>query len=138
MSRRDIYHDAVCNGLIKDGWSITHDPLRLPFGRRNVRIDLGAEAPVGAEKEGRKIAVEIKSFLHLSELTDLERTFGQMLIYTYVLENEEPDRMLYLAVADKTFATVFNDVATLDLIERMQYRMLIFNVEQEVITRWIE
>ena len=27
------YHDAVKNALIQDGWTITHDPLKLPWGR---------------------------------------------------------------------------------------------------------
>ena len=32
MPQRDIYHDTVKNALIKDGWTIMHDPLVLPFG----------------------------------------------------------------------------------------------------------
>jgi hypothetical protein len=52
----------VRNALIKEGWIITHDPLTLPFGSDDIFIDLGAQAPLGAEKEGQKIAVEIKSF----------------------------------------------------------------------------
>ena len=27
MPVKDIYHDTVKNALIKDGWTITHDPL---------------------------------------------------------------------------------------------------------------
>ncbi|MBA4182514.1 MAG: fatty-acid synthase, partial [Acidobacteria bacterium] len=27
MPAKDIYHDTVKNALIKDGWTITHDPL---------------------------------------------------------------------------------------------------------------
>ncbi|MFN9868505.1 MAG: element excision factor XisH family protein, partial [Pseudanabaena sp.] len=29
MPAKDIYHDNVCNALIKDGWTITDDPLVL-------------------------------------------------------------------------------------------------------------
>jgi hypothetical protein len=29
MPAKDIYHDTVKNGLVKDGWTITHDPLRI-------------------------------------------------------------------------------------------------------------
>jgi hypothetical protein len=60
----------VKNALIKDGWTITHDPLILPFGGRNIYVDIGAEAPIGAAKDGRQIAVEIKSFIGVSEVTD--------------------------------------------------------------------
>jgi hypothetical protein len=27
MLTKDIYHDTVKRALIKDGWTITHDPL---------------------------------------------------------------------------------------------------------------
>ncbi len=29
MPAKDIYHDVVKQALIKDGWTITDDPLRL-------------------------------------------------------------------------------------------------------------
>ncbi len=60
---------CVRTALVKDGWTITHDPLVLPFGERSLRVDLGAQAPVAAERDGRKIAVEIKSFVGRSEIT---------------------------------------------------------------------
>ena len=63
MSAKDKFHDAVKQGLEKDGWKITHDPLRIEFGEEDkIQIDLGAEKVLGAEKSGQKIAVEIKSF----------------------------------------------------------------------------
>ena len=63
MSARDKFHEAVKQGLNKEGWTITHDPLRLKFGEEDkISIDLGAERVLGAEKAGEKIAVEDKSF----------------------------------------------------------------------------
>ena len=43
MPARDMYHDAVRNALVKDGWTITHDPFRLSWGGRDMYVDLGAE-----------------------------------------------------------------------------------------------
>ncbi|NEQ41981.1 MAG: hypothetical protein F6K40_39695 [Okeania sp. SIO3I5] len=63
MAAKDIFHDAVKNALIKENWVITDDPLYLEFGGVDLYVDLGAERIVGAEKDGRKIAVEIKSFI---------------------------------------------------------------------------
>jgi hypothetical protein len=40
MPAKDIYHDTVKNALIKDGWTITHDPLVLRWGTTDVFIDL--------------------------------------------------------------------------------------------------
>jgi hypothetical protein len=60
MPARNIHHDAVVRSLIKDGWTITDDPLRLAYGGREFYVDLGAEqGPIAAEKENRRIAVEI-------------------------------------------------------------------------------
>ena len=57
---KDIYHETVKRALVKDGWVITHDSYTLKFGKRDLFIDLGAEELVAADKEGRKIAVEIE------------------------------------------------------------------------------
>jgi len=70
---KDLYHDLVKELLIADGWTITHDPLRLAFGIRKVYADIGAERLIAAEKGKEKIAVEIKSFVGLSVIDDTDR-----------------------------------------------------------------
>jgi hypothetical protein len=47
---KDIFHDCVKNALIKDGWTITDDPLRLELNDRKLYVDLGAERLLTAEK----------------------------------------------------------------------------------------
>jgi hypothetical protein len=74
MPARDRYHDQVKNALIKDGWTITDDPLHVKWGRKDMYVDLGAERLLAAEKGERKIAVEVKSFLGPSEMSDLEQS----------------------------------------------------------------
>src|SRR5437016_3450439 len=99
MSARNIYHGAVVRALTADGWTITHDPLRLSFGGRDLFVDLGAErATVAAERDGRRIAVEIQSFLTPSVVHDLEVAVGQYEIYRALLGEQDPDRVLWLAV----------------------------------------
>jgi len=61
---RDLFHNAVKNALIKDGWQITDDPLFLKVGGVEFYIDLGAEKLIAAERNNKKIAVEIKSFVN--------------------------------------------------------------------------
>ena len=41
MPARNIYHDSVRSALQKDGWLITHDPLRLSWGGKDLYVDLG-------------------------------------------------------------------------------------------------
>ena len=71
MPARDLYHDAVKRALQKDGWKITHDPLKLKMGRRDRYVDLGAERLLAAERRGEQIAVEVKSFIGAAPLHDL-------------------------------------------------------------------
>ena len=63
-------------------------------------MDLGAEYLLAAEKEGERIAVEIKSFSS-SILNDFHEALEQFLDYRAALkENEEnQDRTLFIAVS---------------------------------------
>jgi hypothetical protein len=104
MPQQDIYHNVVKNALIKDGWTITHDPLTLTVGRRDLYVDFGVEQPIAAEKEGRKIAVEVKSFIGPSVVYDLEQALGQYHVYRMILAQDDPQRHLYLAIAESIYA----------------------------------
>lgn len=138
MLHQDIYHDTVKNALIQDGWTITHDPLLLPFGRRNLYVDLGAEMPIGASRNGEQIAVEIKSFVGLSEVTDLERALGQYMLYGFLLERSEPHRTFYLALPKDSYDSVFKESDAQDLITAQQLKLIVFEPTQEIIAQWIQ
>ena len=97
----------------------------------------GAEKLLAAEKEGRKIAVEIKSFLRPSPMTDLEDAVGQYLIYSMILENDESDRLLYLAVNFSVYRDIFTDDIGQLLLSRPDFRLLVFDVEKEEVRLWI-
>ncbi len=77
MSARDVFHESVKSALMKDNWVITHDPLRLKFSEDDrLRIDLGAEQLLAAERGVQKIAVEVKSFLSESAMFDFHLALG--------------------------------------------------------------
>ena len=62
MPAKNIYHDAVRDALVADGWTITHDPLGVTVGSRRVHVDIGADrAALGAERDGVRIAIEIRA-----------------------------------------------------------------------------
>ncbi len=137
MPARDTYHDVVKAALIKEGWTITHDPLRLPWGGKDMYVDLGAERLMAAEKAGRKIAVEIKSFVGRSEVNDLENAIGQFVVYRSVLARREPDRNLYLAVPEEILRDIFEEPLGKLLLEDNLAQVIGFDPNEEVLTKWI-
>jgi hypothetical protein len=137
MPARDRYHDHVKSALLKEGWTITHDPLRLHWGLKDMYVDLGAEQLLAAEKGTRKIAVEIKSFVGLSEMDDLEKAIGQYVVYHDVLLQIEPERDLYLAINEETFVNLFEEPIGKLLLDNRRVRLMVFNSQTEVIRQWI-
>ena len=103
MPAKDIFHDTVKNALIKDGWTITDDPLYLDYGGVDMYVDLGAEKLIAAEKDQQKIAVEIKSFNRPSLIAEFHLALGQFLNYRLVLEDIEPEREVYLAISEDIY-----------------------------------
>ncbi|UIE36199.1 XisH family protein [Leptodesmis sichuanensis] len=137
MAAKDIFHHVVRTALEKDGWVITDDPLHIRIGGViDMYIDLGAEKIIAAQKDEQKIAVEIKSFIGASTISEFHLAIGQFINYRYALEEEDPERILYLAVPQ----TVYNDFFKLSFIQsiirRSQLKLLVYDVEQEEIVQW--
>lgn len=136
MAAKDIFHDAVRHSLEKEGWRITHDPLFLRFGGLDMYIDLGAEKIFAAERGEEKIAVEVKSFVSPSATTEFSTALGQFLKYQLALEEEQPERLLYLAVPFDTYRAFFTLELPRLLIQRYQVRLIIFSPDEEAIIKW--
>jgi hypothetical protein len=137
MPARDFYHDVVKSALIADGWTITHDPLKISVGKKDLFVDLGVERLLAADKEGRRIAVEIKSFLGNSEVADLENALGQYILYRDILEESESDRLIYLAISTDVHEDLFQEPIGQLLLRRQRLRLIIFEPERGVIVQWI-
>lgn len=136
MPAKDTYHDAVRSALVKDGWTITDDPFRLVWGKRDFYVDLGAERVVAAEKAGNRIAVEVKSFVSASPMHDLELALGQFLLYRSILEEQEPDRALFLAIPREAAEILDEPVGQL-LISKHLIQAVVFDPHSEEVLRWI-
>jgi hypothetical protein len=127
MPARDIYHDTVKIALIKDNWTITKDPLTVQYGSKDLFIDLGAEKLLAAEKQNRKIAVEIKSFVNPSQMVDLEKAVGQYIVYRNILEETEADRQLYLAISERAYRDVFSEAIGNLIVRKNSLNLLVFD-----------
>lgn len=133
---RDIIHQAVKNALIKEGWTITADPYIIEYEDVTLFADLGAERPLAAEREGRKIVVEVKSFLSPSPIHDLKSALGQYELYRGYLEVTEPDHELFLAISDSVYENFFQRDAIQLIVKRFALALMAVNLETEEIVIW--
>lgn len=134
---KDIIHDAVKNALTKDGWTVTDDPFRIKYKDLELQADLGAERPIAAFKAGRKIVVEIKSFVGRSLISELYAALGQYSVYLDLLQETEPDRKLYLAVSDLVYNDFFQLEGVQFITARENLALLVVNTESEEVLQWI-
>lgn len=138
MSRKDHFHTAVRNALEKEGWTITHDPLPLNIGTLRLEVDLGAEKLIAAQKDNQKIAVEVKSFLRASKITDFYQAFGQFFPYKVALQRLEPDRTIYLAVPDSIYEELFGEILIQDVLAQYPIKLIVYTPDTEEIQSWID
>lgn len=135
---KDIFHQQVKNALIKDRWKITHDPFIIRISEAiKLQIDLAAENAIAAERGSEKIAVEIKSFIADSDISSFHTALGQYLNYCQALEEQEADRIIYLAIPVTTYQDFFQLPFIQRSLKRYQVRLIIYNPKLEVISQWI-
>jgi XisH protein len=133
---KDLFHQVVKDALIKDGWNITHDPFPVDYGDVQMQIDLGAERLLAATKDKTIIAVEIKSFIRPSAISEFHTAVGQYLNYRRALRAQEPSRVLYLAVPSQTYDEFFRLRFIEEGIEEYQINLIVYDVENRSIVKW--
>lgn len=75
--------------------------------------------------------------LYYSVVSDFHTALGQFLNYRDALEIIEPDRRLYLAVRVPIYETFFQRRFIVAALGRYQLRLMIYDVQQEVIVQWL-
>jgi XisH protein len=134
---KDIFHENVREALLKEGWKITSDLLRIDLDETYVEIDLAAEMVFAAEREGEKIAVEVKSFLSRSIMSDFHTAIGQYLDYFDALEESEPERELFLALPiDAYNHRVFQGRFIQKRLKKENVKLIVFDPLNNTITEW--
>lgn len=111
--------------------------MSFKIRKRDVFVDLAAEKILIAEKQGYKIAVEIKSFVGTSDVDDLKNALGQYILYNKILKRQLSDKTLYLAIRNITFQELFTEEIGQMLIEDRTLKLIVFDPDSEVITQWI-
>jgi hypothetical protein len=137
MPAKNLYHDAVREALIADGWTITADPLRITVGQRKLFVDLAADDDtIGAERDGLRIAVEVQSFLSESEIDDLHHAVGQFVVYRILLNRVEPGRKLYLAIPQVVYDGIMSESIGQILMAEVPLQFLVFDPSEKRVVRW--
>jgi hypothetical protein len=133
---KDRFHNAVRTALEKEGWIITADPYAVSVGDVDFEIDLAAEM-LAAERAGEKIAVEIKSFIGGSNVSEFHTALGQFLNYQFALEEFDPERKLYLAIPESIYKSFFQRRFTQSVVARTQLNLVIYDEQKELIVQWL-
>lgn len=134
---KDRYHGLVKAALINDGWTITDDPYYLDEETK-WQVDIGAEKLIGAEKDSKKIAVEVKSFLKSSFYNEFHGVVGQYMNYLLGLEEKENDRILFLAVPSDVYNAYFQTKPILRSINKLRINIIVYHIRNKNITKWIQ
>lgn len=116
-----------------DGRLLTYN---LQAGTLELYIDLGAEKVVAAQKDGQKIAVEIKSFIGSSKISQFYTALGQFISYRAALQQQETDRVLYLAVPSNVYDSFFTMGFIQSLLQQNQIHLMVYDIEEEAIAKW--
>lgn len=138
MAAKDKYHQQVREALENSGWTITHDPYFLQMEGVTFPVDLGAERLIAAEKGNEKIAVEIKSFLGESVPNEFHTALGQYLDYELGLEEQEPERTIFLAIPEKIYQRIQKIPILLKALDKFDVKIILFDPSSETIIQWLK
>jgi|688.fasta_scaffold324018_2 hypothetical protein len=138
MARRDAIHKAVKNALKNDNWHITADPYRIVYKDTTLEADMKADKLIIATRENRSIIIEVKSFLQSSFIHEFIAACGQYQAYAFLLAEKGQTETIYMAVSQEIYGREFRSEAVRVLVERFGIRLLVVDIENEVIVQWIE
>jgi hypothetical protein len=137
MPTRDLYHDVVRDALRKDGWRITHTALQLKAQAESSAGDLWEGPWLIADKDERKVAVAVRSFVGRSHLADIIQTWAQLGLSRPRLHAMDSDRVVYLAVRQATYSACFAGTEGERVLAKEHMQLLVFDPRAEVIVQWV-
>ena len=136
--KEDYYHEDVKEALVKDGWTITDEHLKIKAGARKVYIDLGAEKLIVAQRGVEKIAVEVKSFLGQSPVNDFSAALGKYDFYKFALRTTLPRRALFIAMPLPAYDELFSDPFMVEMAKFYALSLLVFDPAEKNLVTWIK
>jgi XisH protein len=134
---RDIFHTLVKEALEKESWIITHDPYPLHTRKQGgFSTDLGAEKVIIAERAEEHIAVEVKSFVHISILHDFLIAVGQYYVYNKILSKNDPKRVLFVALPAFVYHRIIKFEWAQEVVEDLGMKFILYDINLKTIVAW--
>jgi|SRR5579871_12489 len=134
MPARDHYHALVVELLNREGWSIVTEQYKVIVGERRLWIDIQATKA----ELSQAILVEVKGLENSSSaVTELGDATGQYVLYQVGVAANKLPFTLYLAVPEFAYQGILSEELGQQVLQRIGMNLLVFDPDQEVITRWI-
>jgi glucose-6-phosphate 1-dehydrogenase len=137
MPALNACHSRVVLALEKAGWTVAAKPFTLASPVNNLFADIEAHRTVNGFEE-EMIVVEAKCFQDSGNyMPDLYSAIGQYLIYQNLMQQLGLNSPLYLAIPSKVYYGIFEPLAS-SIVSKNEMKIIVVNLDAEVIERWLE
>ncbi len=137
MPKYDTCHEQVMRALQKDGWRIVAEQSVIMAHKRKGIVDIRAAREINGSRQ-QILLVEVKCFPDREDTTqELYTAIGQYIVYRAIMVQLTMNIPPYLAVPDEVFANTF-DLSVRWAINDSRVKLIIVDVEMEIIKQWIE
>jgi hypothetical protein len=134
MPASDRHHDPFKRALVKDGWQISDEQVKIVIGERNLFIDIEAFHADGHQV----ILIEIKELNDVkSPVEALAHALGKYQLYQFALRDEGIDTPLYLAITTMSYKGIISERIGQLVKTGAQIALIVFDPLREEIVQWI-
>jgi len=137
MPALDSCHPQIVRALEKAGWLVRPKPVELSSPVNLLYADIEAFRTT-EDDEQEIIILEAKCFLNPNtSMHDLYVAVGQYLVYQDLMRRSNIHNPLYLAIPTEVYYRIFEPIAG-PIASRNEMKIVLVNLEDEVIERWLE
>jgi hypothetical protein len=134
LPAKDYHHDTVIRALVKDGWTITGEQIKIIVEDRNLFIDIEASRA----SDNQMALIEVKELDAVSSPIDaLASAIGKYFLYRVALKDAGVIIPLYLAVSEAAYQGILREkIGQLSILEG-NISLVVFDPNREEVLRWI-
>lgn len=138
MAAIDVCEPQIINALQKAGWQISEKPFTLRLDDRTVFADFSVRRIDDDGRIEEVIVLEVKCFTHpKNDLPEFYTAVGQYEFYRATLKLVGIEFPLYLAIPEMAFVRLDGDASVRHVVRSSSIRIVVIDIEQEKIVRWI-